>query len=102
MVCQASISTISCMAHRRPYLTGKKWARTRRRILDRDKWRCRACGKSGRLEVDHVIREADGGSRFDEANLACLCRNCHFSKTRQENRPPLSPDQADWLRFVGR
>ena len=47
-----------------------------------------------------MIREADGGSRFDEGNLACLCRNCHILKTRRENSRAPSKDQADWQQFL--
>ena len=61
------------------------WARTRRRILNRDGYRCRCCGRSGRFEVDHIRPIQDGGSHA-LANLQTLCRNCHFAKTRRENR----------------
>ena len=88
------------MPHRRPYLTSPKWARTRRRILDRDKWRCVECGAAARLQIDHVLREKAGGARFDEGNLQALCGKCHRTKTSRENSAPLSQDQADWLRYV--
>ena len=87
----------------RNYLRGKKWARLRRRILDRDGWRCRECGSArGRFEVDHIVSEHAGGARFEEENLQALCEICHRSKTRRENSAPLSPDQLDWQRYVGR
>ena len=57
----------------RNYLGGRRWARLRRRILDRDKWRCQECGAAARLQIDHVLREKAGGARFDEANLQALC-----------------------------
>ena len=32
-----------------------RWGVVRRFILKRDGYRCRACGKAGRLEVDHIV-----------------------------------------------
>ena len=86
----------------RNYLGGRRWARLRRRILDRDKWRCQECGAAARLHIDHVLREKAGGARFDEGNLQALCVRCHQNKTRRENSAPLSQDQLDWQRFLNR
>ena len=55
-----------------------EYARLRRRCLDRDGWRCRACGKAGRLELDHVVPLQAGGAAMDASNLQALCRRCHF------------------------
>ena len=38
---------------------GRRWQAVRRAALKRDRWRCRACGKAGVLEVDHVVRIED-------------------------------------------
>lgn len=61
----------------------------RRRIADRDKWRCRLCGirvldnvsdrHPRKLNVDHVIPLSRGGGG-DDCNLQCLCRSCNSSK----------------------
>ena len=67
----------------RPKIPG--WDIIRRRILERDGWRCRACGKAGRLEVDHIRSVYAKGSPTDPANLQALCRKCHLEKTRREN-----------------
>lgn len=52
-------------------------------VLARDGYRCLMCGRSNgevRLEVDHVIPVADGGT--DELdNLATLCRDCNAGKS---------------------
>ena len=64
----------------------RRWERVRRRVLDQDGWRCRACGRAGRLEVDHVVPVADGGEVWNPANLQTLCRQCHIRKTIGENR----------------
>ena len=36
-------------------LHARRWAAARRQALDRDRYRCRSCGRAGRLECDHVI-----------------------------------------------
>lgn len=55
----------------------------RRRVLDRDGWRCVRCGAAARLEVDHIRpRRAGGGN--DEANLRTLCRSCHIARHRRK------------------
>ncbi|MDE0456255.1 MAG: HNH endonuclease [Chromatiales bacterium] len=65
-------------------LDRKRWELVRLRVMERDGWRCRRCGKAGRLEVDHVLPVSAGGAPFDPANLQTLCRGCHTDKTRGE------------------
>jgi 5-methylcytosine-specific restriction endonuclease McrA len=62
------------------------WRARRMRILTRDAFRCRSCGRvaSGHnVNVDHVVPLADGGTDDDD-NLQTLCRSCHGRKTRAE------------------
>ena len=91
--------------HDRAGLNGARWKRLRRRILERDNWTCQVCGKSaGRFEIDHVVPLAAGGSAWEESNLQCLCRRCHFEKTAGENqtiaiaRRPA--DRAAWNKLI--
>lgn len=84
--------------HRR--IPAKRWARIRCAILRRDRYRCRACGKPGRLEIDHVIPLQRGGHPTDPGNLQTLCTDCHFQKNMREK--DLHPDRRAWLEFVGR
>lgn len=51
----------------------------RRRILARDKHRCRQCRSAERLEIDHVVPVVFGGGA-DESNLQVLCRPCNAAK----------------------
>ena len=71
-------------------------------MLIRDGYRCRVCGRSGRLEVDHIHSMEDGGSAYDVGNLQAICRGCHIHKTRTENRAraraSMDPERAAWLR----
>ena len=63
----------------------RRWARIRRHILARDRYRCRGCGKTGVLEVHHRVSLADGGEPFAERNLLSLCLPCH---TGRHHPPP--------------
>ena len=83
-------------------LHGKRWQATRRRVFERDGWRCRSCGKAARLEADHIIRLEDepGLDPYDETNIQALCRGCHIAKTAEENRRPMTAEEAAWRAFV--
>ncbi|MGW2539328.1 HNH endonuclease [Kitasatospora sp. NPDC001574] len=56
------------------------WGSRRARILARDRFRCQLCGARERLEVDHLVPVARGGS-WEPDNLWTLCRDCHRRKT---------------------
>ena len=55
-----------------------EWKAARLVALDRDGYRCRTCGKAGRLEVHHVLPIHLGGEPFRLSNLKSICRDCHF------------------------
>lgn len=81
----------------------RKWEAVRRKALDRDGWRCRRCGKAGRLEVHHVKALRDGGAVYELQNLETLCRACHFAQNRSEGLQRAAekyPQQAAWDRLV--
>lgn len=59
--------------------SGWAWQRIRRRILERDGYRCCYCGGAAE-QVDHVRELADRGDSTD-ANLIAVCRPCHQTKT---------------------
>lgn len=54
----------------------------RDRILKRDGNKCRRCGSSDNLEIDHVIPLSKGG-RHDEDNFQTLCRTCNRKKSNK-------------------
>jgi 5-methylcytosine-specific restriction endonuclease McrA len=58
---------------------GSKRDEKRRRIYDRDGWRCVACGTSENLTLDHVVPRSRGGSDAD-SNLQTMCRSCNQDK----------------------
>ena len=73
----------------------RRWRVVRRLVLKRDGYRCRACGKAGRLEVDHVIPVQFGGSWWDVEGLQALCRAHHFEKSRIDLIGP-DPERDKW------
>lgn len=80
----------------------KRWKVLRMAILERDGFRCRACGCGGRLEVDHVqpVRTHPELS-YEPRNLQALCPACHTKKTRTEcGHKPLSDTRQDWRGLV--
>lgn len=56
------------------------WGEIRNRVFARDNYTCQYCGEHGkRLECDHVVPVARGGSHQDE-NLVTACFKCNRSK----------------------
>ena len=84
----------------------KRWAITRRRVFERDGYRCRSCGRAGRLECDHIVPlhlRPDDENPYDIAGLQSLCRGCHLEKTRREVREIAArnyPQAAAWRKAV--
>jgi len=68
-------------AHARGY--GRKWRELRSLVITRDPI-CRLCRDQLTIEVDHIVRKADGGTD-DLNNLQGLCKACHQDKTLTEN-----------------
>lgn len=85
-------------------LNKRRWARVRRRVFERDGYRCRACGRPGRLECDHVVPLwKDDSDPYNLGNLQALCRGCHMAKTAAElaaDRERRNPKAAAWGRAV--
>lgn len=60
------------------------WNSRRAFVLKRDR-KCRKCGSTSDLEVDHRLPIAFGGT-WDYANLWVLCKVCHGRKTLRDIR----------------
>jgi excisionase family DNA binding protein len=77
--------------------TGK---RLRFLILKRDNYRCQICGNNAengaRLEVDHKIAVAVGGSN-DPSNLWTLCFNCNRGKAHLYLKEPPKKQPKNYL-----
>ena len=52
---------------------------TRERVYARDNYRCRMCGNSEDLTIDHIRPLSKGGSNR-ESNMQTLCDACNLSK----------------------
>ena len=52
---------------------------TRNYILNRDGYRCKKCGSTSNLQIDHIYPFSQGGGN-EASNLQVLCRNCTLSK----------------------
>ena len=90
------------MSRHHAKLPSRRWERLRKRILERDAWTCRECGRYAN-EVDHVRALRKGGAAWDESNLQVLCggrEGCHAQKTRRENRRELTVAEAEWEAFA--
>lgn len=81
-------------------INARLWQRVRRQVFRRDGYRCRACGRAGRLECDHIIPLDRGGAALDMGNLQTLCRGCHIEKTAAENRHQPAPDRQAWIEHL--
>jgi 5-methylcytosine-specific restriction endonuclease McrA len=57
-------------------LDARAYHTLRRKILERDGWRCQACGSMSGLEVHHMQRRSQLGDDSD-GNLITLCSDCH-------------------------
>ena len=65
-------------------IVGRELQRIRDRVLLRDEYTCRKCGRvTVDLEVDHIVPLGDGGPEGDN-NRQCLCKDCHIKKTAKE------------------
>lgn len=73
-------SNISIRNRNRP----TDWKSRRAYVLRRDR-KCRKCGSTDDLEVDHRLPVAFGGT-WDYANLWVLCKSCHKRKTFRDVR----------------
>ena len=92
------LSTRPCADHPRTW-HGRKmppgWAATRRRILFRDRYRCRGCGAPA-TEVHHAVPGCE-----ESWSLLALCATCHRAITQAQaadarwpGRQPLSRPPA--------
>ena len=89
----------------RRYLRTHRWRALRKQALERDGWRCTACGRAGRLEVHHVQPTSQGGAVWELGNLRTLCRPCHFqghaADRKRQRLAMMRPARRAWREFIG-
>ena len=66
----------------------EEWRELRREIIERDGGKCRYCGATKWLEVDHIDPISKGGGN-NRSNLVTACHRCNRSKGRKR--------LEDWL-----
>lgn len=57
------------------YLASPAWKALRRRVMERDRWRCVLCGSKKNLQVHHD--RYDGLGREELRDLKTVCTACH-------------------------
>ncbi len=75
---QAKRGTVGKLRQKRPRLAldAEEYDMLKKRVLDRDGWKCQHCGTSENLQVHHIVpRGRLGGDELD--NLMSLCACCH-------------------------
>lgn len=80
--------------------SGDRWERQRKRILDRDGWRCQHCGKElagSDATVDHLEPVSHNpGQHHPDSMLRALCRRCNSHRGDQPLRRA-EYHNPDWL-----
>lgn len=76
--------------YRRLYKTAR-WRELRLRILARDLYTCRVCGRleggKGQMVANHIRpHKGDEALFWDEENLAATCKPCHDSTIQRNER----------------
>jgi 5-methylcytosine-specific restriction endonuclease McrA len=84
------------------WYTGSRWRKcVRPRILRRDLFTCRQCGRiegdTSLLVVDHIKpHRGDANLFWAEANMQVLCKSCHDRAKREEERATLHTRGVWW------
>ena len=92
------------MSRRHTHLNARRWDAVRRTVFERDGWRCRKCGRAGRLEVDHVVPLKRGRRSVGATNLVIVTdrRAYHLELTSTPETymglglRPTSPSVSAW------
>ncbi len=84
------------MSRNHARLHAGKWEKARRQCFERDKFRCRECGRAGALEAHHEPPLQDGADPYDVENLLTLCRSCHIAR----HKKPTTPGVEAWKKLV--
>ena len=58
-----------------------KFQTVRKKVLERDNYKCQVCGSSGQMEVDHIVSLANKGIN-EPSNCITLCKKHHSMKTK--------------------
>ena len=73
-------------------LDRKYYSKLHQQVLERDNWRCQACGSMQNLEVHHIQFRSHSGLDSEE-NLITLCDGCH--RACHIRSPVTGPDSSE-------
>ena len=79
----------------------RDWNKRRRRVYQRDNYKCQECGKKGgkkgnaELQAHHIVPKSKGGSH-DLKNLKTLCRSCHAKAHSHLGAAKHRPQKGFW------
>lgn len=68
-------------------------------IIKRDDGKCKSCGTTEYLTVDHIVPKSEGGTN-EFNNLETLCRVCHERKDHPTNRWQNGTHSKDRLKQI--
>ena len=85
------------MSRNHDCLNPRRWAETRKAAFQRDNFRCRKCGKTGRLEGHHEPPLTASTDPYDPNGVLTYCRTCHIERHRPDN---VDPAVREWLDFL--
>lgn len=81
--------------HKRGY--GHQWDKTRKAILERDRYLCQPCLRNDKPtvanQVDHITPKAKGGTDSAD-NLEAICDPCHKAKTARDSGKEYKPKRT--------
>jgi 5-methylcytosine-specific restriction endonuclease McrA len=66
-------------------LDSESYTALHQQVLERDNWRCQACGSMRNLEVHHIQFRSHFGPDIEQ-NLVTLCAACHGQSHKQWRR----------------
>ena len=66
-------------------LDAKSYRELHRQVMERDGWRCQACGCMKHLQVHHIEFRSHSGRDVEE-NLITLCADCHATSHSSASR----------------
>jgi 5-methylcytosine-specific restriction protein A len=86
------------------WYTSRPWRALRKRILLRDHYTCKRCGRLDRpsgLIADHKTPHRGDASLFwDEANIETLCKPCHDGPKQREEKTGIRTEEVGIRRGV--
>ena len=85
------------MSRNHTRMNTRRWQATRRAAFRRDGYRCRKCGRRGRLEAHHEPPLTAGADPYDLDGILTYCRLCHIERHRPDQ---MTQGRAEWRRFV--